>query len=141
MKKWKWLWGLIVISLAFWSIHKIYQKRLQQKYGMNQMVAELKIEKVNLDQIKDGIYDGSYQRDSIEAAVQVVVQSHQIEDVVILKGGVTKQGKRAELVVEKILEKQKNNVDVITGATITSKALLKAVESALEKGVVEASSN
>ena len=141
MKKWKWFLGLIVIFLAFWITHRVYQKQLQQKYGMNQVVAGLKIEKVNLDQVQDGIYDGSYGHDSIEASVQVVVQSHQIEDVIILQGGVTKQGKRAELIVERILEEQKNDVDVISGATVTSKALLKAVESALKKGIVKASAN
>jgi uncharacterized protein with FMN-binding domain len=41
----------------------------------------------------------------------------------------------AEGVVKSILDQQKNDVDVVSGATTTSKALLKAVENALVKGL------
>jgi len=36
-------------------------------------------------------------------------------------------------VIDKVIDEQKTNVDEISGATTTSKALLKAVESALSK--------
>lgn len=38
-----------------------------------------------------------------------------------------------ESIISRVVENQSLKVDVVTGATVTSKALLKAIENALEK--------
>lgn len=38
-----------------------------------------------------------------------------------------------ESIISRVVENQSLKVDVVTGATITSKALLRAIENALEK--------
>jgi uncharacterized protein with FMN-binding domain len=43
----------------------------------------------------------------------------------------TKYSKRAEGVIPRIIERQTPNVDAVSGATTTSKALMKAVENSL----------
>jgi len=67
--------------------------------------------------------------------VQVTVVSHQIKEIAIIKNRTARHAKMAEDIVKSILGQQKNDVDVVSGATTTSKALLKAVENALEKGL------
>jgi len=37
--------------------------------------------------------------------------------------------------LKRVLEQQRNDVDAVSGATTTSKALLRAVENALNKGL------
>ena len=45
------------------------------------------------------------------------------------------RGKKAEIQTDLIIKNQSLNVDVITGATASSKAILKATENALKKGI------
>jgi uncharacterized protein with FMN-binding domain len=43
------------------------------------------------------------------------------------------QGKPAEVITEKVIETQSLQVDVVSGATYSSKVILKAIENALAK--------
>ena len=52
-------------------------------------------------------------------------------------GTENKYAKKALEVVPLMMKKQSPKVDVVTGATVTSKALMKCVEKALNKGCVE----
>ena len=54
--------------------------------------------------------------------------------VVVVKNRATTHAETAEGVAQRVLEQQKNDVDVVSGATTTSKALLRAIENALTKG-------
>jgi uncharacterized protein with FMN-binding domain len=42
------------------------------------------------------------------------------------------RGEKAEVIIPKVVEAQSLKVDVVSGATASSKAILKAVETALE---------
>ena len=64
--------------------------------------------------------------------VEVQVTGHEIKNITITRNRTTSHAQKAEGVVSRILEQQKNDVDAVSGATTTSKALLKAVENALE---------
>ena len=90
------------------------------------------IESVDLDQVKDGTWLGAH--DSVTVAV--TVESHRITRIDYLKAGWSSVGRKAEYIRNVIIEKQSLEVDVISGATISSKDILKAVEIALEKGMV-----
>jgi len=81
----------------------------------------------------DGTYRGEvdFKSTPISVIVDVVLQNHVITTVNIIKHTCSPIGKRAEVVVDKILETQSLNVDVVSGATVSSKAILKAVEEAL----------
>ena len=52
-------------------------------------------------------------------------------DIVILQNRGTRHAKQAAAVVAGIIQNQTPNVDAISGATTTSKAIMKAVENAL----------
>ena len=66
----------------------------------------------------------------------VTFEGHNIETINILEKGTTKYAQKAVVGIEKnVMEAQSLKVDVVTGATTTSKALLKALENALKKGV------
>jgi len=81
----------------------------------------------------DGVYVGEYyMEDLIGAEVEVTVEDHKITEVEILqhKHG---QGKDAEVITDDIVGNQSIGVDVITGATYSSKFILKATENAILK--------
>lgn len=100
-----------------------------------QAVRGMRINHVDVSKVKDGDYLGAFAYGGFNYVVRVNVVDHQIVDVLILKNRTTKWAKKAERVAKSILDQQRNDVDAISGATTTSKAFLKAVENALEKGL------
>ncbi|MFZ7120826.1 MAG: FMN-binding protein [Eubacteriaceae bacterium] len=93
---------------------------------------EIEISENNLYQIKDGNYKGNYSSGLVKVEVNVSVANHKINKIEILKheNGL---GKKAEKIVDKIIERQSLDVDVISGATISSNTIKKAVQLSLGK--------
>jgi len=94
-------------------------------------VRKMKIQDVDMSSVLDGAHVGSYADSGFEYRVQTVVRDHTITDIIILNNRNTKYSKIAEEVVAEIIKEQTPNVDAVSGATMTSKALMKAVENAL----------
>ena len=95
---------------------------------------ELTIDNVDLSKVKDGDYEGVYDAGLGMARVKVKVTGHQIAELVILKHKYG-LGRKAERIVKSILAKQSLEVDTVSGATYSSKVILKATELALRQGL------
>ncbi len=98
---------------------------------------ELAINDVSIASIPDGSYTGSYAYGGFAYSVRCIVSEGRLDKVKVLQNRNTKHAKDAELVIRRVVEKQKVDVDAVSGATATSKALLKAVEKALTKGAAK----
>lgn len=87
---------------------------------------------LNLSNVKDGTYTGSEDGDLVSASVEVTVKDHKIVKVNILshKSG---KGKPAEAIVDDIVKNNSLEVDTISGATLSSNVIKKAVYNALTK--------
>jgi uncharacterized protein with FMN-binding domain len=94
---------------------------------------KLKITNVDLTKINDGKYIGSCDTGFISATVSVTVKTRKITNITLLRHK-TEKGKAAEVIPSKVLEAQSLQVDTITGATNSSKVILKSIETALESG-------
>lgn len=94
---------------------------------------DVPIENVNLENVRDGSYLGEYTAGPVKAVVKVDVQANQIERIIIQQHQCG-LGRKAEKIVDRILKKQTLYVDAISGATLSSKVILKAVQEGLEKG-------
>ncbi len=94
-------------------------------------VRSMQITNVDLKSLSDGTYHGEYAYSNTDYKVDVEIKDHQIVDVKIDGGGASEYSKLAEGVIDKIIEEQRLDVDAISGATTSSKAILKAVENAL----------
>ncbi len=84
-------------------------------------------------------YDGKAQGYSGEVTVQVAVDSDgKITQIAVEAPNETPAigGEAAPKVAQSIVDKQSLKVDVISGATVTSKAVIEAVGSALKSGNV-----
>lgn len=101
--------------------------------GMNQL-NNLTLGPVDLAQVSDGTYQGEYNTLPIKATVEVTVADHKITDIKILRH-LNGQGKAAEAITGTIMSAQSLNVDTVTGATQSSRVILKATELALNKGI------
>jgi len=82
----------------------------------------------------DGTYRGDFDLTGtpVKVTLDVTVQNEKITAIKIVKHSCSPIGKKAEKITDKIIEQQSLEVDAITGATGSSKAILKAVENALE---------
>lgn len=95
-------------------------------------MAEIKIGDIDLSRIPDGVYKGAEKYLVFTTQVTVRVKDHRITDIDVFEARGGKYVENAEKVTRNILEKQSLDVDTITGATVTSRAIIKAVENALK---------
>ncbi|MBU3175367.1 FMN-binding protein [Clostridium estertheticum] len=102
-----------------------------QKY--KKIVNELKIGSVDLSKVSDGKYTGSCDAEFVSAKVSVTVKDHKIKDIILLSHK-TERGKSAEVIPGNVVKAQSLQVDTITGATNSSKVILKSIENALNAG-------
>ncbi|MFQ5866596.1 MAG: RnfABCDGE type electron transport complex subunit G [bacterium] len=96
------------------------------------------IEKIEiLKYVGDGNYTGEGRGFSGPIRVGVTVQNHRIVKIIILEQQevVEYWSKVRVKMPQEILEKQNIDVDVVSGATYSSKGLIEAVTNALEKGM------
>jgi uncharacterized protein with FMN-binding domain len=101
-------------------------------YIKNMELPEISIGEVQLGNIANGAYIGDYSAGLVSATVTVTVKDKKIQGITINKheNGL---GKKAERIVNEIVEKQSLNVDNVSGATLSSGVIRKAVEQALVK--------
>ena len=93
-------------------------------------MADLKISGIELSNVSDGTYIGSCDVGYIYAKIEVTVKEKKIEKVILLEHQ-NERGKRAEGIIDKIVEMQSTQIDSVTGATNSSLVIKKAVENAL----------
>ena len=97
------------------------------------IVAGLKIDEVDLSKIKNGTFQGSCDAIYVAADVSVTVKDHKIIDIQLIRHK-TERGQKAEVIPGKVVNAQSLQVDTISGATNSSKVILKAIEIALDSG-------
>lgn len=94
------------------------------------IVKGISIARVDLSKVKDGTYTGDFDAIVIEAKVIVKVKNHEIVDVELVKHK-NERGKGAEVIPQRVVQAQSLQVDTVSGATNSSKVILKAIENAL----------
>lgn len=98
--------------------------------GMDKAQA-LEVNQINLAQVEDGIYTGTYETTRWTNSVDVTIVDHKIEEIVIVKDVMFSLEGLSDRLFKNVIDKQSIDVDIETGSTITSKAYLKAIENAL----------
>ena len=89
------------------------------------------VEDIDLSKIADGTYEGYYNVYLVDSKVIVKVENGKILEIELLKH---KHGKKysGENIINKVLKEQTLEVDTISGATGSSKTILKSIEIALK---------
>lgn len=94
-------------------------------------LGNIEIHDVDLSQIADGTYEGEQDIGYIYARVAVTVKDHKITDVKLLAHDHEHGIRAEEQIPAKIIADQTVNTDAISGATNSSKVIMKACENAL----------
>ncbi len=96
--------------------------------GLEELMT-LEIENVDVSEISDGTYSGSYKQFPIDVQLTVMVKNGEIQDIKINKH-INGKGKEAEEITKDVIAQQSLEVDTVTGATYSSIVILKAIEQA-----------
>ncbi len=94
--------------------------------------AEVSVSSLDLSKVKDGIYNGEYKSGRWTNEISVEVKDSRIVKMAIVKDVMFVKPEVSGELFAKVLKKQNTDVDAVSGATITSKAYLKAIEDALK---------
>ena len=105
-------------------------KMIRYKQG----IKTLTINRINPAEVHDGTYEGYYDLDLVKARVNVTVSDGKITDITVIEH-VNGRGEPAEAILKTVMDAQDLSVAVVSGATASSKAILKAIENALKQGL------
>ncbi|HAS73710.1 MAG TPA: hypothetical protein DCS67_06160 [Clostridiales bacterium UBA8960] len=127
LKRMGWIFLIltIVIGLAF----TVFLKKTEENF---ETLMSLPVPIVDMTKVSDGTYTGAYSVFPVDVNVTVEVSAQKIIDITIDKH-VNGQGEPAEAIIDSVIREQSLDVDMISGATYSSKVILKAIENALVK--------
>ena len=131
------------IELTNTSIEKITNNSKEIKIYQQGKEVEIKDGKIVEQQTtqdkkyKDGKYTGKAKGYKSDVEVEVEIKDGKIVKIDVKQQEDPLYWNVAKTVIDRIIEKQKAQVDASTGATITSKAIMYAVEEALEKALIK----
>lgn len=114
--------------------------------GRNEL-ENIVIADVNFGKLRDGTYKGEYRgtKDSLRnAAVEVTISSGAVTEIRVTEGAligdrqtsILRNGLSIDHLFDEVIRSQSLQVDIISGATLTSNAHLKAVEDALKQAEI-----
>ncbi len=102
--------------------------------ALTQDIENLDISTPDLSRVRSGTWEGSCETRMVSAKTEVTVDGGRMTGISILKheNGL---GGKAESITTRIIEKQSLDVDAVSGATHSSRVILKSVQNALENGI------
>ncbi len=121
---------VVIIAIVIVAIGLIGVVGFRQiEKGMSDLL-EMPIMDIDFSSVWDGSYPGEFNRFPVSAEVEVTVQGERVTGIELLshRHG---PGYSAGEILDRVIEHQSLNVDVISGATYSSIVILKAIEDAL----------
>jgi len=121
---------LIVVTAVLLIGLAIGAKFMLDVQSYQNQIASMQISEIDLSAVPDGTYEGSYDADLIKVKVLVDVKDHKITNIDLVQHENGK-GAPGEAVIPEVIESQSLEVDAVSGATNSSKVILKSIELAI----------
>lgn len=136
------MWTILLVIVGVFAVGS--GAALVATAGERREAKNLPIAALDFSNLKDGVYTGDYAGGMYKwraTEVRVTVAGGKVTDIQLRKGALNKEGQPAKFtqgltindLFGRVIQSQSLQVDTISGATLTSKAHLKAVEDALEQ--------
>jgi len=97
-------------------------------------IESLTVEHIAVSDVRDGRYQGSQSNFPVTAKVRVSVEGGRITGIELLRH-FHGPDHGADAILGRVLAEQSLQVDAVTGATYSSRVVLKAIEAALKQGL------
>ncbi len=94
---------------------------------------KVEISSINPSSLDDGIYKGSYSAGRWSNELAVTMKEGKIQEIKIIKDMDIAPPEISNEIFSRVIKLQNTDVDTVSGATVTSKAYLKSIETALTK--------
>ena len=117
-----------VIGITVGGVRLAMDRQVTKMYAQLDAVAV-----VAPEQVADGTYEGTAETPLVKVTVEVTVQKHALREIRLLRHE-NGQGAPAEAMLPEMLSRNTSEVDSVSGATLSSKAIRAAVRNALAKG-------
>lgn len=133
MNKWmkKMIIGVSIILLVGIGFGSISIMNLLN--GLDE-VQTIEIQAISPNNLEDGDYEGTYDYGRWANNVKVTIRDSKIITIEVVKDVVYKKDEVQKELIKRVINAQSTSVDTVSGATVTSKAYLKAIENALKEG-------
>jgi uncharacterized protein with FMN-binding domain len=115
--------AIVVAGALFWTFY----------YAEILRIRDLSIHAVDLTRVPSGRHSASFETPYKIYHVSVLVEAHAIRSVHVTPSDdfMGHFDRKGLAVADQVVQKQRTDVDAVSGATVTSKAVLKAIEKAL----------
>lgn len=126
---------LIAVSILVILVVVVIGGGLLFTAGERQEARNLPIGVVNFNKLHDGTYLGNYEGGMYKwraNKVQVSISSSKVTDIQLLEQTEKRPSTFTDELFGRVIQSQSLQVDTISGATLSSKAYLKAIEHALD---------
>jgi len=126
----------VTISIAMVVGLFIGGRYLLDVMSYRRIVSEIEIFSPDLQQVPDGVFNGSFDAILVSADVEVVVEDHQIVAITINEHHHGREhALAAEVIINEVISRQTLEVDTVSEATNSSYVILSAIEDALEQAI------
>jgi uncharacterized protein with FMN-binding domain len=117
---------LVVITVIILLVFFYLTRGLQEGQS-------IEVSDIDLSYLEDdGFYTGSFEFGRWSNEVKVSIENNKIVDIEFTDDVSFSKDEVREEIINRIIENQKIKVDVVSGATVTSKAYMKSIEDALD---------
>ena len=89
---------------------------------------------IDITKVRDGVYMGECSLFPVTAVVKIKVEGGRVTSIDVMKH-MHGKGYGADVLASRVIETQSLEVDAVSGASGSSKAMRKAIENALRKGL------
>jgi len=103
----------------------------------SQKIRKLQLPDINLSETEDGRYTGRFIHHDYFYETEVLMKDHRIQDIQVLQSEGDKYDQNALAVIQRVIDQQSLQVDVVTGATKSSKLYLITIYNALTDEEIE----
>ena len=83
--------------------------------------------------LKDGVYDGTASKGPVKVLANVTITNQRITAIDLVEHRTWKGGAAEGVIPDRIIAEQSTHVDAVSGATISSRVIMNAVEDAVRK--------
>ena len=82
--------------------------------------------------LKDGIYDGKAWVGPVKVLARVTIQNQRIKNIRLIEHRNWKGSAAENIIPHRIIDEQSTKVDAVSGATVSSSAIMNAVDDAIQ---------
>ncbi len=101
-------------------------------YGQKKIL-KTEISNIDFSDYPTGLYIGTFKGYRWTSTVEINIDEGKVVNIKVVSGPVFRLAELEDYIIKEVIDKQSLEIDTYAGATVSSKAILKAIENAFDK--------